>query len=74
MKATNWIKIDEKPFKPGVFNSPHWITEYKNIPGEIKMFRSNTSLAYEVDKIAKAVCEPEADVISPEKRDYHRVH
>ena len=60
MKTTNWIKIDEKPLEPGVHNSPKAITESKDIPGEIRMFRGTTTIAYGIVPIAKAVCEPKA--------------
>jgi hypothetical protein len=60
MKGTNWIKVDEKPLEPGVSGSPQAITESKDIPGEIRMFRGNTTLGYGIDEIAKAVCDPAA--------------
>ena len=60
MEATNWIKIDEKPLEPGDSFSPSAITESKDIPGEIRMFRGTTTLAYGIEEIAKAVCYPEA--------------
>ena len=58
--TSNWIKIDEQPLEAETLGSPLATTEYKDIPGEIRMFRGKTSLAYGVDKIAKAVCEPKA--------------
>tara|TARA_B100000767_G_C19551787_1_gene445284 strand:- start:9 stop:605 length:597 start_codon:yes stop_codon:yes gene_type:complete len=59
MQVNNWIKIDEKILEPEVSGSPTAITERKDIPGEIRMFRGTTSLAYGVDEIANAVCDPE---------------
>jgi hypothetical protein len=56
----NWIKVDEKPLEPGVPNSPMSITESKDIPGEIRMFRGTTIIASGIDKITTAVCQPEA--------------
>lgn len=55
----NWIKVDEKPLEPGVPNSPMSITENKDIPGEIRMFRGTTIIACGIDKITTAVCQPE---------------
>ena len=60
MKLTNWIKIDEKPLELEVSGSPKAITESKDIPGEIRIFRGTTTLAYGIDEIANAVCDPEA--------------
>jgi hypothetical protein len=60
MKATNWTKIDEKPLETGVSASPQAITESKDIPGEIRMFRGTTTLAHRIDEIAKAICDPDA--------------
>ena len=60
MKINNWIKIEEKPLEPGVPNSPKAITESKDIPGEIRMFRGTTTIAHNIDEITKAVCQPEA--------------
>jgi len=62
MKVTNWIKIDEKALEPGVSDSVKAITESKDIPGEIRMFRGKSILAYGIDEIAKAVCDPEARI------------
>lgn len=59
MRETNWIKIDDKLLEPGISSSPKAITESKYSPGEIKMFRGYTALAYGIDKIANAVCNPE---------------
>jgi hypothetical protein len=59
MKVNNWIKIDEKLLEPEVSASPKAITESKDIPGEIRMFRGTTTLAYGIDEIANAVCYPE---------------
>ena len=56
----NWMKVDEKPLEPGVPKSPMSITESKDIPGEIRMFRGTTTIACDIDKITKAVCQPEA--------------
>jgi hypothetical protein len=56
----NWIKVDEKPLEPGIPNSPISITESKDIPGEIRMFRGTTIIASGIDKITTAVCQPEA--------------
>ena len=56
----NWMKVDEKPLEPGVPNSPMSITESKDIPGEIRIFRGTTTIACDIDKITKAVCQPEA--------------
>lgn len=56
----NWIKVDEKPLEPGVPDSPMSITESKDIPGEIRMFRGTTIIASGIDKITTAVCQPEA--------------
>ena len=56
----NWIKVDEKPLEPGVPNSPMSITESKDVPGEIRMFRGTTIIASGIDKITTAVCQPEA--------------
>ena len=56
----NWIKVDEKPLEPGVPDSPMSITESKDIPGEIRMFRGTTIIACGIDKITTAVCQPEA--------------
>jgi hypothetical protein len=55
----NWIKVDEKPLEPGIPNSPISITESKDIPGEIRMFRGTTIIASGIDKITTAVCQPE---------------
>lgn len=60
MKATHWIRIDEKPLEPKLAGSPQAITESMDIPGEIRMFRGTTSLAFGIDAIAEAVCEPKA--------------
>ena len=60
MKTRNWIKVDEKPLEPGIPNSPKAITESKDIPGEIRMFRGTTTLAYGIDEITEAICEPKA--------------
>ena len=62
MNVTNWVKIDEKPLEPGVVASPPAITESRDIPGEIRMYRGTTILAYGIDEIAKAVCEPKARI------------
>ena len=62
MKATNWIKIDEKPLEPKLSGSIRAITESMDIPGEIKMFRGNTVLAYGIDEIAEAICQPAARI------------
>ena len=56
----NWMKVDEKPLEPGVPKSPMSITESKDIPGEIRIFRGTTTIACDIDKITKAVCQPEA--------------
>ena len=56
----NWMKVDEKPLEPGVPKSPMSITESKDIPREIRMFRGTTTIACDIDKITKAVCQPEA--------------
>jgi len=56
----NWMKVDEKPPEPVVPNSPMSITESKDIPGEIRIFRGTTTIACDIDKITKAVCQPEA--------------
>ena len=58
MKGNNWIKMDEKILEPGVSDSPHAITECKDVTGEIRMFRGTTNLAYGIDKIVKVICEP----------------
>ena len=55
----NWSKVDEKPLEPEVSGTPKAITESKDIPGEIRMFRGTTTLAYGIDEIANAVCYPE---------------
>ncbi|MDA9563322.1 START domain-containing protein [Flavobacteriales bacterium] len=60
MKETNWIKIDEKPLEPGISVSRAAITESKDIPGEIRMFRGTTTMAFGMDEIAKAVSDPAA--------------
>ena len=60
MKTSYWKKIDEKPLEPEVHNSPKATTESKDIPGEIRMFRGTTTIAYGITNIAKAVCEPKA--------------
>ena len=62
MKVTNWIKIDEKPLDPEVSGSPKAITESMDKPGEIRMFRGTTTLAYGIDEIANAVCDPETRI------------
>ena len=54
------MKVDEKPLEPGVPKSPMSITESKDIPGEIRIFRGTTTIACDIDKITKAVCQPEA--------------
>ena len=56
----NWSKVDEKPLEPEVSGTPKAITESKDIPGEIRMFRGTTTLAYGIDEIANAVSDPEA--------------
>ena len=60
MTLTNWIKIDEKPLEPKTSRSPKAITESMDIPGEIKMFRGTTTLAYGIDEIAEAIAIPKA--------------
>ena len=60
MKATHWIRIDEKPLEPKLAGSPQAITESMDVPGEIRMFRGTTTLAYGIDVIAEAVCQPKA--------------
>ena len=60
MKTRNWLKVVEKPLEPGIPNSPKAITESKDIPGEIRMFRGTTTLAYGIDEITEAICEPKA--------------
>ncbi len=60
MKETNWIKIDKKPLEPGISGSRAAITESKDIPGEIRMFRGTTTMAFGMDEIAKAVSDPAA--------------
>ena len=59
-KKTNWIKRDEQALLPGVADSPNVLTESQDRPGQIRMFRGTTSLAYPIDLVAKAVSEPEA--------------
>lgn len=60
MTANTWIKIEEQALEPNVSLSPQAITERMDVPGEISMFRGTTKLAYGIDEIAKAVCEPRA--------------
>lgn len=59
---SNWIKVNEQALVPGLPDSPKALTESQDIPGEIRMFRGKTSLAYGADQIAKAICEPEARI------------
>ncbi len=60
--ASNWIKIDEQPLVKGTADSAQALTESKDIPGEIRMFRGTTSLSYGITEIATAISEPEARV------------
>lgn len=62
MKETNWTQINEKPLEPKLSGSSMAITESKEIPGAIRMFRGTTSLNYGIEEIAKALCEPEARI------------
>ena len=59
MNTTDWKKIDEKLLDPQLPNSPKAITESKDIPGEIRKFRGTTIIAHNIDRITKAVSEPE---------------
>tara|TARA_Y100000385_G_scaffold147128_1_gene152728 strand:- start:209 stop:799 length:591 start_codon:yes stop_codon:yes gene_type:complete len=67
MKASNWIKIEEKPLEPEIKESPKAITEFKDVPGEIRMFRGSTTLTHNIDEITKAVCDPKARIIWVER-------
>ena len=60
MKETNQIKIDVKTLQSGISGSPTTTTESKDVAGEIRMFRDTTTLAYGIEEISKAVCDPEA--------------
>lgn len=59
MNTTNWKKIDEQLLDPQLTNSPKAITESKDIQGEIRKFRGTTTIARNIDRIAKAVSDPE---------------
>ena len=56
---SNWIKTDEQQLVPELPDSPKAVTEYQDVTGEIRMFRGKTTLAYGVDQIANAICNPE---------------
>ena len=60
MNTGNWQIIDEKTLEPGLHDSPKAITESKDIPGEIRMFRGTTNIAAGIIPIAKAISEPKA--------------
>ena len=55
----SWIEVEKKPLIPGI-SSPMAVTESQDVPNEIRMFRGTTTLAYPIDKIALALCEPSA--------------
>ncbi|HCH65544.1 MAG: hypothetical protein CL927_07615 [Deltaproteobacteria bacterium] len=56
----SWEKVDEQPLEPSVSGSPMAVTESQDVPGQIRMFRGTTRLAFGVDAIALAVSAPEA--------------
>ena len=56
----NWETIDQQPLVPSASGSPMAVTESRDVPGEIRMFRGTTRLAYGVDAVALAVSAPEA--------------
>ena len=56
----NWIKISEVPLIPEVSDSPKAVTEFQDIPGEIRMFRGTTTLKYNISLLADAICDPKA--------------
>ena len=60
MTSSNWIQIEEKPLDPSFQNTPKAVTESKDVPGQIRMFRGTTTITYGIVPIAKAICEPEA--------------
>jgi hypothetical protein len=62
MKTHNWIKIEEESLEAKISGSPKAITERKDIPGEIRMFRGTTTLYYGVVEIANALCNPKARI------------
>lgn len=53
-----WNSIDEQPLVPGASDSPKALTESKDVPGEIRMFRGTTSLAFGASQVAVAVSDP----------------
>ena len=57
---TNWVKVGKQPLMLGISEGPIVLTESKDVSGQIRMFRGTTSLAYPIDLVAKAVCEPKA--------------
>ena len=59
-KKTKWIKRDEQALLPGIAESPNVLTESQDNPGQIRLFRGTTSLAFPIDLVAKAVSEPGA--------------
>jgi hypothetical protein len=63
MKASNWIKTEEKPLEPEIKESLKAITEFKDVTVKIRMFRGSTTLSHNIDEITKAVCDPNARMI-----------
>jgi hypothetical protein len=56
----SWQKVDEQALIPGASASPMATTQSQDVPGEIRMFRGTTTMAYGVDAIAFAVSDPGA--------------
>lgn len=56
----SWIKFDEQPLVASEASSPKTVTEYQDVPNEIRMFRGTTTMAFTVDQVALAVSDVEA--------------
>lgn len=56
----SWTPCDEQPLVPSAAGSPTAKTEYQDVPGEIRMFRGTTRMAFSADQLAFAVADVDA--------------